>query len=86
MPVPDQRDPEVTRTQLEGWLRQQLTGASDVRVSGVQTPAFTGFSAETLIFDAEWTEGGQPQRHKLIMQIGAILFHAPHTVQRNLQR
>jgi aminoglycoside phosphotransferase (APT) family kinase protein len=69
VPVPDQRDPEITRSQLEGWLRQHLPGADGVRVSGVQTPAFTGFSAETLIFDAEWLADGQPQRNKYVAKV-----------------
>lgn len=49
MPVPDQRDPEVTREVLSRWLEPRLPGAS---VSAVQTPASSGFSAETLIFTA----------------------------------
>ena len=42
MPVPDQRDPEVTRVKLEAWLRERLTDATQVRVPHVQTPSTTG--------------------------------------------
>jgi len=56
MPVPDQRDPELTRTRLESWLRTRLPGADDLRVCAVQTPATTGFSAETLMFGASWRD------------------------------
>ncbi|MCO6006038.1 phosphotransferase family protein [Actinoallomurus purpureus] len=52
MPVPDQRDPEVTRTVLARWLTERLPGG-DVTVSGLRIPQTTGFSAETLLFDAE---------------------------------
>jgi aminoglycoside phosphotransferase (APT) family kinase protein len=50
MPVPDQRDPEVTRTVLTRWLDQHLPG---VKITHLQTPETTGFSNETLLFDAE---------------------------------
>src|SRR5690349_6652936 len=50
MPVPDQRDPEVTHRVLTGWLEQRLPGA---RITHLQTPQTSGFSNETLIFDAE---------------------------------
>jgi aminoglycoside phosphotransferase (APT) family kinase protein len=50
MPVPDQRDPEVTRSVLERWLSRHLPG---VRVTHLATPQASGFSNETLLFDAE---------------------------------
>jgi aminoglycoside phosphotransferase (APT) family kinase protein len=55
MPVPDQRDPEVTRRRLTAWLDRHLPG---VRIPHIETPRTSGFSNETLIFDAEWTDGG----------------------------
>ncbi|MBO2448285.1 phosphotransferase family protein [Actinomadura barringtoniae] len=50
MPVPDQRDPEVTRAVLTTWLDRHLPG---VRIPMIETPKTSGFSSETLIFDAE---------------------------------
>jgi aminoglycoside phosphotransferase (APT) family kinase protein len=67
MPVPDQRDPELTRARLESWLASRLPSASDVAVSAVQTPAATGFSAETLMFDASWREPGSGQRRERLV-------------------
>jgi aminoglycoside phosphotransferase (APT) family kinase protein len=58
VPVPDQRDPGITQAKLEAWLCEQLPGATGVRVPQVQTPTANGFSSETLIFDAEWFDGG----------------------------
>ncbi|ROO89912.1 aminoglycoside phosphotransferase (APT) family kinase protein [Actinocorallia herbida] len=49
MPVPDQRDPELTRAVLEGWLTGRLP---DARVERLETPSTSGFSAETLLFTA----------------------------------
>jgi aminoglycoside phosphotransferase (APT) family kinase protein len=68
MPVPDQRDPEVTRATLQTWLTDQLPAAADVVVDAVQTPANTGFSAETLMFDARWSApGGDGIRHERLV-------------------
>lgn len=49
MPVPDQRDPELTRSVLDAWLTDRLPGA---RVERLETPTTSGFSAETLLFTA----------------------------------
>jgi aminoglycoside phosphotransferase (APT) family kinase protein len=67
MPVPDQRDPEVTRARLQSWLEGRLPDARDVRVSAVQTPASNGFSAETLMFEAGWQEPGSQARHERLV-------------------
>lgn len=49
MAVPDQRDPELTRTVLAEWLSAHLPG---VEIELLKTPEHSGFSNETLIFDA----------------------------------
>jgi aminoglycoside phosphotransferase (APT) family kinase protein len=80
VPVPDQRDPEVTRAKLEAWLGGRLAGAAQVRVPHVQTPSTTGFSAETLIFDAEWQAGGRWQRGSYVAKVaptGHQIFPQP---------
>jgi aminoglycoside phosphotransferase (APT) family kinase protein len=80
VPVPDQRDPEVTRVKLEGWLRERLPDAAQVRVPHLQTPSTTGFSAETLIFDAEWQAGDGWQRASYVAKVaptGHQIFPEP---------
>ncbi len=74
MPVPDQRDPEITRAKLEGWLSGRLAGATGVRVPHVQTPTTTGFSAETLIFDAEWAIDGQRRSGSYVAKVAPTGF------------
>ncbi|MFC6931592.1 phosphotransferase family protein [Actinomadura yumaensis] len=59
MPVPDQRDPETTRALLTGWLGRRLPGA---RIPMLETPKTSGFSSETLLFDAAWTDPGGGER------------------------
>jgi aminoglycoside phosphotransferase (APT) family kinase protein len=57
MPIPEQRDLEEARGILAGWLAQQLDDVDDVNIGPISGPAFTGFSNETLLFDASWTDG-----------------------------
>jgi aminoglycoside phosphotransferase (APT) family kinase protein len=68
MPVPQQRDLEVARHALTAWLRDRLD-ADDVRLSDITGPAFTGFSNETLLFDAEWTAQGEPHRQGMVARV-----------------
>jgi aminoglycoside phosphotransferase (APT) family kinase protein len=82
VPVPDQRDPESTRQILQEWLARQLPGADNVVVDAVQTPANTGFSAETLMFEAAWRERGQTteRRERLVAKVaptGHQIFPEP---------
>jgi aminoglycoside phosphotransferase (APT) family kinase protein len=75
VPVPDQRDPEETRTRLESWLPGKLAGAEEVRVSAVQTPAMNGFSAETLMFEASWCEPGSgAHQERLVAKVAPTGF------------
>lgn len=53
MPVPDQRDPEVTRAVLARWLAERSPQTGRVAVTALEIPQTSGFSAETLLFDAE---------------------------------
>jgi aminoglycoside phosphotransferase (APT) family kinase protein len=75
MPVPDQRDPEVTRTILQQWLQTRLPGAREVGVTAVQTPATTGFSAETLMFEASWLGAdGAASSERLVAKVAPTGF------------
>jgi aminoglycoside phosphotransferase (APT) family kinase protein len=69
MPIPEQRDLEEARGILARWLAEQMPGARDVAVGPITGPAFTGFSNETMLFDASWTEGGAPVTQKLVARV-----------------
>jgi aminoglycoside phosphotransferase (APT) family kinase protein len=49
MPIPEQRDLEATRKVLADWLRDKV---GEVGVSELVIPGGTGYSNETLLFDA----------------------------------
>jgi aminoglycoside phosphotransferase (APT) family kinase protein len=53
MAVSTERDPVATRAGLAAWLGAQ-TGAASVEVGELSIPGLSGFSNETLLFDATW--------------------------------
>ena len=53
-----ERDPELTRARLAGWLAPRLPGgAGGVEVGPLSSPEGLGFSNETHLFDATWGAG-----------------------------
>jgi aminoglycoside phosphotransferase (APT) family kinase protein len=74
MPVPDQRDPGLTCSLLQGWLRDRLPPAEGLIVTGLRTPSGSGFSGETLLFDAEWTERGVRRRQPLVARVAPTAY------------
>jgi aminoglycoside phosphotransferase (APT) family kinase protein len=55
-------DPEQAATALQSAIADNVEGARDVRVTGVEIPASSGLSNETVLFDAAWTDGGGAAR------------------------
>jgi aminoglycoside phosphotransferase (APT) family kinase protein len=58
--ISQQRDADLFRARLAEWLEGQV--GAPVELSGQPGPAFSGFSNETLLFDALWTAGGGEPR------------------------
>jgi aminoglycoside phosphotransferase (APT) family kinase protein len=79
MPVPAQRDLEQTRTTLASWLAAQLDTPS-VDISTITTPSLTGFSSETLLFDATWRTRGTWRTEGFVARVaptGYQIFYEP---------
>jgi aminoglycoside phosphotransferase (APT) family kinase protein len=68
MPIPEQRDLEKTRGVLAGWLARRLP-ATEGEVGPISGPALTGFSNETLIFDASWSDGAARRTQGLVVRV-----------------
>jgi aminoglycoside phosphotransferase (APT) family kinase protein len=64
MAVSTERDPVATRAALAGWLEAQ-TGAGSVEVGEVSIPGLSGFSNETLLFEATW----DGEAHPLVIRV-----------------
>jgi aminoglycoside phosphotransferase (APT) family kinase protein len=69
MPIPEQRDLDEACGILADWLAKQRPDVTDVEVGPITGPAFTGFSNETLLFDASWTENGSRVTESLVLRV-----------------
>jgi len=69
MPIPEQRDLEAARGILGRWLETRLPEVGPVEVGPISGPAFTGFSNETLLFDASWKGADGPESTSLVLRV-----------------
>jgi len=69
MPIPEQRDLDKARGDVRDWLAGKLPDATDLSISPLIGPAFTGFSNETLLFDASWRHAGARVREPLVLRV-----------------
>jgi aminoglycoside phosphotransferase (APT) family kinase protein len=69
MPNPEKRDLDLTRKQLEEWLRERLPRAEGVAVSGLAGPSDTGFSSETLLFELAYRQDGERRSEDLVARL-----------------
>ena len=74
MTVPGQRDPEAARERLNAWLPARIPDASGVTVTAVRTQGTTGFSGETLLFDAEWTRDGEREPRAYVARVAPTAY------------
>jgi aminoglycoside phosphotransferase (APT) family kinase protein len=77
MALSNQTDPKQAESRLTAWLETKLPGAQDVRVFGAQVPQHAGLSAETILFEASWTQDGTERHRNLVARVrptGAAVF------------
>ena len=77
MPVAGQLDPVELQAALGPWMKQQMPDARDVRVVDVVIPQSSGFSNETFLVDAAWTDDDGDHEVELVVRgqaPGNILF------------
>ena len=77
MPVPSGRDPDELRRRLALWLATKLPVDEEPTIGEISTPDTTGYSSETLIFDASWTEGGEPRTEGLVARMSPEMDRFP---------
>ena len=53
---------------LRGWF-EKTAGWSEVQITDLQIPIATGFSNETVVFSAEWSESGEHHAERLVARI-----------------
>lgn len=69
MPIPEQRDLELARKTLSEWLAGKLPEARDLRLSEIRSPGGTGYSNETLLFDAHYTLDGETRVEGMVVRV-----------------
>jgi aminoglycoside phosphotransferase (APT) family kinase protein len=75
MPIPEQRDLDQARSDIRDWLAKKVPERDDLMISPLTGPAFTGFSNETLLFDATWTEDGEQKSEGLVLRVAPTRHH-----------
>ena len=69
MPELNERDPAHLSTVFSAWLADQLGPGADPSVVEVNAPASNGFSNETILMTARWTEEGTVADHRLVVRV-----------------
>src|SRR5262245_38008142 len=69
MAHPEKRDLADTERRLLAWLARAIPDGRDFRVSSLRSPSATGFSSDTLLLDASWTERGAARREALVLRL-----------------
>jgi len=77
MPLPSKRDHGELRARLTTWLSARLGGDAAPQVGELSIPEGTGMSSETLLFDAEWTEGRQPRAERFVARLAPDMRDFP---------
>jgi aminoglycoside phosphotransferase (APT) family kinase protein len=72
--APATRDLDELARDLEAWLATRLEGASDIRVSDLAYPRGTGQSHETILFEAQWQEGGEAREQGMVVRVKPSAF------------
>ena len=57
------------RAALERWLQGVFPSRQGLTVAGIEIPVSTGFSNETVILDAAWTENGSGRKERFVVRI-----------------
>ena len=57
------------RAALERWLQGAFPSRQGLTVAGIEIPVSTGFSNETVILDAAWTESGLAREERFVVRI-----------------
>ena len=68
MPSWNDQDPETLRAILESWLGARMPGARELRLAPLEAPGATGFSSETVLLEATWTEHGEPRSGRWVLR------------------
>ncbi|MBM4382440.1 MAG: phosphotransferase family protein [Deltaproteobacteria bacterium] len=72
MPTHWKRDLETDGRKFRDWLARTIPGASDVAITPLTSPTSSGFSNETLLCEATWSERGAQRSESLVVRVQPI--------------
>lgn len=72
MAIIQKRDPEVAKRALAGWLAGKLPDASGIEIHVAGASEVSGFSSDTIIFDATWRESGAARRQGFVVRAAPV--------------
>lgn len=67
--VKSSRDLVSLPARLEGWLATRVASDAAPRVTDLSAPSATGMSTDTVLFEAEWEQGGERRSERLVARI-----------------
>ena len=88
VPELTQRDPGVLNASLTTWLRGTLGGDANPEIIDLNAPASSGFSNETILLTARWSEGDERAEHRLVVRVHptqhTLFLEADFSLQYNV--
>ena len=72
--APSTRDLDELAQELAGWMSRKMPEAKDLVVENLDYPRGAGQSHETILFDARWTENGEPREQGCVVRIKPSSF------------
>jgi len=72
--APSTRDLEILADKLTQWMSARMPEANDLRLTEFSYPKGAGQSHETILFDAEWREGGAARAQGFVVRIKPSSF------------
>ncbi len=85
MPIPAQRDLELSRLSFRDWLATTIEGATDVDVAELDSPSGSGFSNETLFANVSWKADGREHTDSLVVRVKPTGFQVFYDADFELQ-
>jgi aminoglycoside phosphotransferase (APT) family kinase protein len=80
------RDPARLRVGLAAWLARTLPGGASPAVLSLEGTSANGMSSETLLFDAEWHEGGATRAGRLVARLAPDAEDVPVFPRYDLEK
>jgi aminoglycoside phosphotransferase (APT) family kinase protein len=85
MAIIQQRDPEAAKRALTIWLADRMPDARGVEIHVSGASEASGFSSDTIIFDATWTESGAAKRQGFVVRAAPMGEAVFRTYEMGLQ-